>query len=194
MKILAMSDTHGRHRTLTYLPPADLLLHAGDFSCIGTSDEALDFLRWFTQLPYPHKCFVAGNHDLSVLNGIISGLPDNCHQLNYSCVEIEGVKICGIPFIRKSTLSKLSQLEEGVDIIVSHQPPYGHRDVAPHLGHYGSPEILSKVAQLLPKYHVFGHIHADYGSVVSGETTYINCALQGERGADLVNPPILFEL
>lgn len=93
-----------------------------------------------------------------------------------------------------SSLDCPTQLEEGVDIIVSHQPPYGHRDVAPHLGHYGSPEILSKVAQLRPKYHVFGHIHADYGSVVSGKTTYINCALQGERSADLVNPPILFEL
>ena len=31
MKILHISDTHGRHEELTNLPNADIVVHSGDF-------------------------------------------------------------------------------------------------------------------------------------------------------------------
>lgn len=63
MKILAMSDTHRMHWRMGKFPDADLLIHTGDFSMIGTKEEALDFLEWFTTLPHRHKVFICGNHD-----------------------------------------------------------------------------------------------------------------------------------
>ena len=47
MTILQISDTHNRHQLLTDLPAADVLVHCGDFTDMGTEQEVLDFLNWF---------------------------------------------------------------------------------------------------------------------------------------------------
>lgn len=64
MKILHLSDTHNKHRQLTDLPDADVFVHCGDFTDNGTEEEVLDFLNWLIELPYPHKIFITGNHDI----------------------------------------------------------------------------------------------------------------------------------
>ena len=63
MKILHISDTHGCHRRLDDLPQADIVVHSGDFTMNGSEQEALDFMNWFCDLPYPQKIFICGNHD-----------------------------------------------------------------------------------------------------------------------------------
>lgn len=63
MNILLLSDTHGSHRDLGSLPEADVIVHSGYIAMNGSSSEVLDFMRWFSALPYAHKNFVAGNHD-----------------------------------------------------------------------------------------------------------------------------------
>ena len=63
MNLLHISDTHGLHSRLGTLPPADVLVHSGDFTHCGTESEALDFLNWFIELPYRETVFVVGNHD-----------------------------------------------------------------------------------------------------------------------------------
>ena len=75
MNILHLSDTHGAHRSLGRLPEADVIVHSGDIAMNGSSSEALDFMRWFSALPYAHKIFVAGNHD-----GTISLLRSDVNQ------------------------------------------------------------------------------------------------------------------
>lgn len=55
MTILQISDTHNRHQLLTDLPTADVLVHCGDFTDMGTEQEVLDFLNWFLESPYPYK-------------------------------------------------------------------------------------------------------------------------------------------
>lgn len=181
-------------------PDADLLIHAGDFSMIGTKGEALDFLEWFTNLPHKHKVFICGNHDEALLRGNISGLPSNCHFLNYSSVIIEGVKICGIPFYvepygSKELLPKLKAIcENDIDILVSHQPPYGMKDYSELYGHYGSHTLLNIVKEVKPKFHIFGHMHEDYGMKEEGGTTFINCALMGESYERWTKSPIQFEI
>ena len=95
MKILHLSDTHGCHHRLRGLPEADVLVHSGDFTMTGTESEALDFLNWFCDLPYPHKIFICGNHDDCLYDANIDGLDDNVHYLRNSGVEIDGVKFYG---------------------------------------------------------------------------------------------------
>ena len=200
MKILAMSDTHGMHRLMGKLPEADLIIHAGDFSMFGTKEEALDFLEWFTALPYKYKVFVRGNHDDALLQGKIQGLPENCHYLDFSTIEIEGIKVCGIPFFVERPVNKVPPaglnaiIEKEIDILVSHQPPYGILDYSEHYGHFGSHSLLEKVRELNPRYHIFGHMHEDYGIRVEDGTTFINCALMGESFERLPKSPVLFEI
>ena len=59
MKILHLSDTHGKHHLLRELPKVDILVHSGDMSENGTDSEVLDFLEWFCDLDYKYKIFVA---------------------------------------------------------------------------------------------------------------------------------------
>lgn len=37
MRLLHISDTHGRHKELQRLPDADILVHSGDFTLDGKS-------------------------------------------------------------------------------------------------------------------------------------------------------------
>lgn len=62
MKFVAISDTHTLHHHLV-LPSADVIIHAGDITSSGSKKEVISFLEWFSQLDYPHKVMIAGNHD-----------------------------------------------------------------------------------------------------------------------------------
>lgn len=98
MTIAFLSDTHGKHHELKNLPQADMLIHAGDLSWNGTEEEIADFIEWFGALNYRHKIFIAGNHDDCLDRAGIEGMPHNCYYLCNSGIEIEGMKIWGIPF------------------------------------------------------------------------------------------------
>ena len=63
MRLVAISDTHGRHRQLV-MPEGDVVIHCGDFCARGKEREARDFAAWFRALPHVHKVVIAGNHDL----------------------------------------------------------------------------------------------------------------------------------
>ena len=47
MKILLLSDTHGKHHELQKLPQADMIIHAGDITWGGKVEEVTDFVEWF---------------------------------------------------------------------------------------------------------------------------------------------------
>ena len=99
MTIVQISDTHNRPRQLANLPAADVLVHCGDLTDMGTEQEVLDFLNWLIELPYKHKVFVTGNHDLCLWEAAdIEGLPRNVHFLQDRGCEIEGMKFYGLGY------------------------------------------------------------------------------------------------
>ena len=119
MKILHLSDTHGHHRKINDLPQADVVVHSGDISNNGTEEEVLDFLNWYIELPYPHKIFVTGNHDLCLWDAEgIEDLPSNVYFLQDSGVEIDRVKFFGLAYNHSEEL-----IPDDADIIVIHEPP-----------------------------------------------------------------------
>ena len=189
MKILHISDTHGQHNRLRNLPEADVLVHSGDFSFDGSQQEVIDFLNWFVALPYKHKIFVTGNLDMCLEDGTVDGLPQNCHDLRYESVIIEGVKFHGIPMFMGRCVSgyndwAIKQIPGDTDILVSHTPPLGILDFDDNIL-YGSKELLTKVEKIKPRYHLFGHIHANNGIATQGSTTFVNSAVVNTIYSDL---------
>lgn len=172
MRILQISDTHNQHRQLTDMPDADIIVHCGDFTHRGTEEEALDFLDWFISLPYPHKIFVAGNHDLCLWEADdIEGLPDNVHFLQDRGCKIEGVKFFGIAYNHSESI-----IPKGVDVLVTHEPPLMILDESQNT-HWGNLPLRNRVLEVKPKYHLFGHVHDASGSEQHDSITFYNGSL-----------------
>ena len=94
MRIIQISDSHGKHHLLKDLPEGDVLIHCGDFTEDGTEEEVLDFINWFEELPYSHKIFVTGNHDLCLRDA--EGIEEL--QAKMRVVQDRGVVIDGSRF------------------------------------------------------------------------------------------------
>ncbi|GAP72044.1 hypothetical protein SAMD00024442_22_37 [Candidatus Symbiothrix dinenymphae] len=208
MNILFLSDTHGKHHRLKNLPPADMLIHAGDVSRSGADYEVDDFMQWFGGLDYKHKIFIAGNHDFwledETVRRVQRMLPQNACYLCDSGVEIEGIKFWGSPVSpwffgwafnrnRGEDIRKHWQLiDKDVDVLITHTPPFGILDRTISGGHSGCEDLLKAVNQIKPRYHLFGHIHEAYGTVQSGETTFVNGSVLDDLDV-MRNEPVVFK-
>lgn len=172
MRILQISDTHNRHRLLTNLPAADVIVHCGDFADNGTEDEVVDFLNWFIDLPYPYKLFVTGNHDLCLWDAQnIEDLPENVFFLQDRGVTIEGVKFFGIAYNHSECL-----IPEGTDIVITHEPPIMILDESAGT-HWGNFPLFKRIMEVRPRYHLFGHAHESYGIVEQNNIIFSNAAI-----------------
>ena len=208
MKIVAISDTHCRHRSIR-LPEGDVLIHAGDISLKGKKPEVVDFLQWFSEQPHPHKIFIAGNHDFffeqnkdPIIHEII---PENITYLNDSGCKIGNCNIWGSPVTpwffnwafnkrRGEEIRRHWQMiPENTDILVVHGPPFGVLDTVINDKHVGCRDLLKTVRQIQPKLVIFGHVHESYGQVKRLGINYIN-ACQLNESYELVNKPVVFEI
>lgn len=50
MKLCIISDTHNKHKRLSKLPYADVIIHCGDMTSMGHSHEIVEFMKWFSKL------------------------------------------------------------------------------------------------------------------------------------------------
>ena len=177
MKILHLSDTHNRHRLLTNLPAADVIVHCGDFTDDGTPKELLDFLNWFIDLPYKYKIFVTGNHDLCLRGAKdIEDLPDNVFFLQDRGVTIDGVKFFGIAYDHSERL-----IPEDTDVVVTHEPPMMILDKSAGT-YWGNAPLFKRIMEVKPKYHLFGHAHESHGIVKQNGIIFSNGAVLDDFG------------
>jgi Icc-related predicted phosphoesterase len=189
MKIVCISDTHGLHRQVG-VPEGDMLLHAGDVSKRGKEHEIKEFNDWLGELPHQHKVIIAGNHDFFFEQEpkLAESLITNAIYLNDSVLEINGLKIWGSPispwyhdwaFNRKrgADIKKHWDLiPEGIDILITHGPPFGILDYTVTGHTVGCEELTKAIERVKPKIHLFGHIHEGYGQVQTEHTLYINAS------------------
>ncbi len=163
MRLLHISDTHGKHELLIDLPKADVIVHTGDFTEDGTEEEVKDFIEWFCGLPYSHKIFIAGNHDNCLCGAKIEGLPNNVHYLCNEGITIDGIKFYGVPMFLEDDLEGnfpelFSRIPDDTDVLLTHQPPLGILDEQDGIN-YGDNHLYKRVMDVRPKYHLFGHLH-----------------------------------
>ena len=163
MKILHISDTHGKHQILKDLPNADVIVHTGDITEDSTEEEVKDFIEWFSGLSYAHKIFIAGNHDNCLYGANIEGLPDNVHYLCNDSITIDGIKFYGVPMFLQDDLDGnflelFGRIPADTDVLLTHQPPLGILDEQDGIN-YGDYTLYKRVMDVRPKYHLFGHLH-----------------------------------
>lgn len=199
MTITFISDTHGLHDQLKLPDTTDMIIHAGDLSGMGRIYEIKKFLAWYASLPHRYKIFIGGNHDFlleqnpTTFRALLEEYPDLIYLENEEVV-IEGIKIWGSPIspffhnwafnrYRGSKIRKYwEMIPTDTDILVTHGPPKGIGDRVIRGGEeVGCADLLEVVQKIKPRYHVFGHIHEDYGMVEKGGTTYINASVLDEK-------------
>lgn len=205
MKIVFISDTHSYHRQLA-LPEGDIIIHAGDLTKQGAEAEVLDFLKWFEQVNFRHKIFIAGNHDFffekTSAATIEQLLPPSIIYLNDSGVTIEGIKIWGSPIQpwffdwafnrqRGADINRHWELiPTDTDILVTHGPPFGILDQTSRGEAVGCTDLLRKIKNTQIKMHAFGHIHEAYGISLVDGVQYINASVVNLR-YQMTNKPIV---
>lgn len=215
MKIVAISDTHNKHREIK-IPDADVLVHAGDITWRGELSIVQDFADWLKDIPIKHKIVIFGNHELGFQRGhkrdpAIKLIQDaGATYLEDSGIEIDGVKFWGSPWQPwfhdwefnlqrgKDIDAKWALIPQDTNVLITHGPPYLIMDEAPRgigaFDNVGCKDLLNRVGALENlKYHVFGHIHNGYGTKEFGPCTFINAAICTEAYA-ASNEPIVFEV
>lgn len=186
IRVLALSDTHGRHSRFHDLPPADVFLHAGDFTRYGNGAE--EFALWFHRLPYKLKLLTLGNHERK---DAVAQMPAAHWESLFGPMLLvdRGVRaavgdrtltVLGLPHG-----TQLQHLPSGLDIVLSHEPPYKILDQTHDGGHAGEERVTELVQSGDARVHVFGHVHAQGGNVYEDRRiTHINVATRA----------VLFEL
>lgn len=204
MKFVAISDTHNQHDKLK-LPEGDVIIHAGDITGRGSTNEVFAFLEWFKMLDYKRKIFIAGNHDWFFENSEETNF-EGVTYLNDSGIKIDNINIWGSPVQpefnnwafnrnRGDQINKHWQLiPENTDLLITHGPPFGHLDMTTSMQRVGCVDLLKRVTEIKPKFHVFGHIHEAYGVNKNDlGTKFINASVLNENYLR-VNNPITFEI
>ena len=195
VKLVCLSDTHGRHAEVN-IPECDILLFAGDFSSSGRPHEVTSFLDWFSVQPAKHLCYIAGNHDLSYQNNpqfklnMINAYP-SLHYLESSGVVLCGLNIWGSPYSpvfgnwafmlrEKPIQEEWAKIPNNTDVLITHGPPLGILDTVSFTGDMAGCKSLAKRIDQLGsiKVSVFGHIHQQEQQtrMISG-VTFVNAAI-----------------
>lgn len=226
MKILAISDQHGH---LPQIPPCDLLIVAGD-QCpdvLGGLAARVDSQRqmeWFrrTWLPWRYQqpvwtCVATwGNHDFCGLSA--PEFSDHrgdklTHVISDNAVDVDGLKIYLTPwsntfmtwaFMRDpADLARVyANIPEGLDILVSHQPPLGYGSQCKYLDprdgqmkeeQVGSVELLAEIRKKQPRAVVCGHVHSGFGTYDCDGIPVYNVSVVDE-GYAVVHGPTTVEL
>ncbi|KAK3284597.1 hypothetical protein CYMTET_7766 [Cymbomonas tetramitiformis] len=231
LTLLCLSDTHDQQDFMLHpLPRADVLIHAGDFSCRGSREEVANFIKWSDRLLddglVRYIVFVCGNHELNMQLSAKSPAVrqaqedmkralidrDNVYYMQDSMCVIEGLRFYGSPWTTKfgdhwafqlpdtedidhGLGGKFKSIPEGVQVLVTHQPPLGQGDHGDGNRRHGSRALLQRVLEVEPLVHVFGHIHSGYGASKREDlnTIFVNAAVcDDDYQPD--NKPVLIKL
>lgn len=189
MKICAFSDLHGN---LDGLDPqdADIVVIAGDVAPMKgwgvwhVNDQVKwinkRFAAWCDKCPDAEIVLIPGNHDLFAQRDDVPTRPvwpKNVHFLMDGVVEIKGLRFAGSPWIppisgkwafetadEDELGRRFAWIPEGVDVLVTHSPPFVEGcDVDVSLQtqspHFGSRALTDAIRRVKPKMVFCGHIH-----------------------------------
>jgi Icc-related predicted phosphoesterase len=167
-----------------------------------------------------HVVMIAGNHDLLfdhghkvVRNDWPSG-PESCRArledagvvyLQDDEATVAGLRFYGVPWTPRffdwafqidtpgQDEEIFGRVPENIDVLLTHGPARGIRDLVPRGELVGSPALLRALDRVRPRIHAFGHIHEGYGMTLRNGTLCIN-ASTCTGNYKPTNPPIVVDL
>lgn len=151
-----------------------------------------DWMIWRRRQPAKHCLVTWGNHDFGGQHihrlgvkeghGPILHCGDDTDIVVDGLVEYDGLKIWLSPWSHRfmdwafmldeeGLAEKYAPIPEGIDILVSHDTPYGYGDAvydlaqgSPHkIIHVGGKSLLETIDRVRPQAVVCGHIHGGHG-------------------------------
>lgn len=229
LSILCLSDTHLRNKFVA--PEVDVILHAGDHTLGGRIQEITQAAMNLGSRPAKKRIAIAGNHDwlfqkdtglarkLFEERGIIY-LQDQQYVIQKATFPQldKDLVVYGSPWQPEFydwafNLKRGAQIKEkwdmipdGIDILMTHGPPYGIQDKAPrgyNIDNYGEADfafsyemvgckdLLDAINRIKPGLHVFGHIHRDKGWKKWEQTLCVNAAICSEEYKDEHGPIVV---
>jgi len=207
LKVVIVSDTHDQHEALGVLR-GDVLIHCGD-SGIGYQRNAGEVERlddWFGRQDFRHILVIGGNHDhqLQARARMQRPVLRNAAYLQDDGMTIDGILFYGAPWTpelvgwayylpQDQMRRKWDLIPDNTDVLITHTPPSGILDRNSHGKACGCPDLQRRVAELRPRVHCFGHVHASAGILRTPLTTYVNAAMVNSR-YEIVHRPCELEL
>lgn len=204
-RIVALADTHSRHANLK-VPEGDVLIHAGDLSRMGTFQQLVDVAAWLCELPHPEKLVIAGNHDFlferdpQLARSLFDGL---IYLEDSEYTTAQGLRVWGSPWQpefcgwafnlpRGAPLDgKWQRMPRGLDILVTHGPPYGFGDRVYGGELVGCEDLLRHCREKKPRLHLYGHIHEDRGQWEEDGVRFVNVTTaDSELPATVIDLPL----
>jgi hypothetical protein len=184
------------------------------------------FRPWLAAQPARHRILIWGNHDwcgeacdfsadaagagsldrVVILNDDSVHVPIHpiTHSLNHP---LQGSRVWGTPwsatfgdwaFMRPAAeLAPIyAKIPAGIDILMSHQPPYGYGDAVPRwpggTEHAGSRELLAAIERVRPKLVVCGHIHEGHGRYEHDGIPIVNASVV-DAAYEMVHEPTMID-
>jgi hypothetical protein len=214
MRVHALSDLHGH---LPPVDPCDVLVLAGDVCPFDDHSVAAQaaflagpFADWLDAVPAGRVVGIAGNHDF-VFADAPDRVPDRLRwtYLQDSGVTVDGLHFYGSPWCPEygrwafnldeaGLAAKWAMIPAGLDVLLTHTPPFGVGDRAKNGGHVGSRTLARRLQSVRPRLLIVGHIHEARGMYVlptggGHATTVVNVAHLDPR-YEPRHPPMAFDL
>ena len=189
MKIMVLSDVADKalwdYLDRRLLEGIDLILSCGDLP-----GEYLSFLTCFTHAPI---LYVHGNHD----KRYAQTPPEGCLCVEDDIRVVHGIRVLGLGgsmryrpgephmYSERQMARRVRRLwwkllrRRGFDILLTHAPARGVGDME-DVAHRGFECFNRLLRHWRPRYHVYGHVHQEYGALgfervrPNGETLAVN--------------------
>lgn len=221
MKLIALSDLHGDLPIIE--EESNIIIIAGDISPINIQKYAEDmqtwfntlFINWIKSLKTDKVYLIAGNHDFYLkmckkeyINSLCSDklvyLENDAaiYSENGNDWHIFGTPYCHTygywPFMLNDDelYEKFNKIPEDLDILITHDAPYGCSDVLfdfTKLGeHLGNIPLRHMILNKNPKYVLHGHLHSsNHNEEILGTSKVYNVSIKNERYSTVYKPLIL---
>lgn len=219
--ICAISDLHG---TLIDIEPCDLVLICGDTVPLNIQSNSKKTYKWFqtvfkewtNNLSCNKVLFIAGNHELGLEHHQerYEKLFPEDNKVTYLCntsYDYKGIKIFGTPYCKQfghwafnrddSTLIKLfEEIPYNLDILISHDAPYGCTDVCLQQldwiskDYLGNMPLRNAIIEKKPKVVFHGHLHSsNHAFELLENSKVVNCSIIDEQ-YNVSYSPIYYDL
>ena len=137
-----------------------------------------------------HACLMRGHaqarvscmDDAAAAHALFAGMT----YLEDSETTLDGVRFYGSPWQPafhdwafnlargEAIAAKWAAIPHDLDVLITHGPPEGIGDRTEVAGRTGCADLRRRVAEVVPRLHLFGHIHQDGGVWTAGPTMFAN--------------------